>query len=78
LNSVPDGSDLDKDTKARFRTAIGLLIYYIVGTRPDIAFALRTLSRFTSRPQSYHQAALQRLLRYIKATRFYRITYRSG
>jgi hypothetical protein len=53
-------------------------MYLMVGTRPDIAFALGTLSRFTSRPQSHHQAALQRLLRYVKATRFYRITYRSG
>jgi hypothetical protein len=50
----------------------------MVGTRPDIAFALGTLSRFTSRPQSHHQAALQRLLRYVKATQFYRITYRNG
>jgi hypothetical protein len=47
-------------------------------TRPDIAFALGTLSRSTSRPQSHYQAALQRLLRYVKATLFYRITYRSG
>jgi hypothetical protein len=78
LNNVPDGSDLDEDTKARFRTAIGSLMYLMVGTRPDIAFALGTLSRFTSRPQSHHQAALQRLLRYVKATQFYRITYRSG
>ncbi|CEJ62230.1 hypothetical protein PMG11_10736 [Penicillium brasilianum] len=78
LNNVPDGSDLDEDTKARFGTAIGSLMYLMVGTRPNIAFALRTLSRFTSRPQSHHQAALQRLLRYIKATQFYRITYRSG
>ncbi|KAJ5364941.1 uncharacterized protein N7496_010654 [Penicillium cataractarum] len=78
LNNVPDGSDLDKDTKARFGTAIGSLMYLIVGTRPDIAFTLRTLSRFTSRPQSHHQAVLQRLLRYVKATQFYRITYRSG
>lgn len=48
LNNVPDGSDLDEDTKARFGTVIGSLIYLIVGTRLDIAFALRTLSRFTS------------------------------
>ncbi|KAI1829201.1 hypothetical protein DTO027I6_9902 [Penicillium roqueforti] len=29
-------------------------------------------------PQSHHQVALQRLLRYIKATQSHRITYRSG
>ena len=36
------------------------------------------LSRFTAQPQSHHQVALQRLLRYIKATQSHRITYRSG
>ena len=51
LNHRPDGSDLDEETKARFGTAIGSLMYLMVGTRPDIAFALGTLSRFTSRPQ---------------------------
>ncbi|KAJ5970080.1 hypothetical protein N7501_006328 [Penicillium viridicatum] len=50
----------------------------LVGTRPDIAFALGKLSRFTSQPQSHHQVDLQRFLRYVKATQFVRITYRSG
>ncbi|OQD64238.1 hypothetical protein PENPOL_c008G04912 [Penicillium polonicum] len=68
----------DEEAKARFATAIGSLMYLMVGTRPDIAFALGLLSRFTSQPQSHHQVALQRLLRYIKATQFRRITYRSG
>ncbi|KAJ5471512.1 hypothetical protein N7530_008869 [Penicillium desertorum] len=53
-------------------------MYLMVGTRPDIAFAMGTLSRFTSRPQSHHQDALQLLLRYVKATQLHRITYRSG
>jgi hypothetical protein len=68
----------DEEAKARFATAIGSLMYLMVGTRPDIAFALGTLSRFTSQPQSHHQVALQRLLRYVKSTRYHRITYRSG
>jgi len=78
LNYRPEEPDSDEETKARFGAAIGSLMYLMVGTRPDIAFALGTLSRFTSQPQSHHQAALQRLLRYIKATQSYRITYRSG
>ena len=78
LNYCPEENDSDEEAKARFGTTIGSLMYLMVGTRPDIAFALRTLRRFTSRPQSHHQAALQRLLRYVKATQSYRITYRSG
>ncbi|OQE61954.1 hypothetical protein PENNAL_c0274G07729, partial [Penicillium nalgiovense] len=68
LNHRPDEELPDEEAKARFATAIGSLMYLMVGTRPDIAFALGLLSRFTSQPQSHHQVALQRLLRYIKAT----------
>ncbi|CAP94943.1 Pc21g00460, partial [Penicillium rubens Wisconsin 54-1255] len=78
LNHRPDEELPDEEAKARFATAIGSLMYLMVGTRPDIAFALGLLSRFTSQPQSHHQVALQRLLRYIKATQSHRITYRNG
>jgi transposase InsO family protein len=78
LNRRPDEEPPDEEAKARFATAIGSLMYLMVGTRPDIAFALGTLSRFTSQPQSHHQVALQRLLRYVKSTQSHRITYRSG
>ena len=66
LNRCPDKEPPDEETKARFATAIGSLMYLMVKTRPDIAFALGTLSRFTSQPKSHHQVALQRLLRYVK------------
>jgi hypothetical protein len=78
LNHRPDEELPDGEAKARFATAIGSLMYLTVGTRSDIAFALGLLSRFTSQPQSYHQVALQRLLRYIKATQSRPITYRNG
>ena len=78
LNHRPDEEVPDEEAKARFATAIGSLMYLMVGTRPDIAFALGMLSRFTAQPQSHHQVALQRLLRYVKATQSHRITYRSG
>ncbi|KAJ5862916.1 hypothetical protein N7455_006984 [Penicillium solitum] len=54
LNYYPDEAPPDEEAKARFVTAIGSLMYLMVGTRPDIAFALGTLSRFTSQPQSHH------------------------
>ncbi|KAJ6050443.1 uncharacterized protein N7446_010552 [Penicillium canescens] len=78
LNHRPDEEPPDEEAKARYATAIGSLMYLMVGTRPDIAFALGMLSRFTAQPQSHHQVALQRLLRYVKATQYHRIIYRSG
>jgi hypothetical protein len=50
LNHRLDEELPDKEAKARFATAIGSLMYLIVSTRPDIAFALGLLSRFTSQP----------------------------
>ncbi|KAI1828722.1 hypothetical protein DTO027I6_10244 [Penicillium roqueforti] len=52
LNRRRDEEPPDEETKARFATAIGSLMYLMVGTRPDIAFALGTLSRFTSQPRT--------------------------
>lgn len=78
LNYSPEENDSDDAAEARSGTAISSLIYLMIGTRTDVAFALGTWSRFTSRPQSHHQAAPLRLLRYIKATQALRITYRNG
>ncbi|KAJ5455499.1 uncharacterized protein N7458_003763, partial [Penicillium daleae] len=78
LNPRPDEGYLDDNAKGCYCSAVGALMYLMVGTRPDIAFVLGTLSRFTSRPQLHHQAELQRFLRYLKATQTYQITYRTG
>ncbi len=78
LNPRPDEEYLDENAKERYCSAVGALMYLMVGTRPDIAFVLGPLSRFTSRPQLHHQAELQRLLQYLKATQTYQITYRAG
>lgn len=78
LNMTSDEDDLDESSRARYSSAIGALMYLMIGTRPDIAFAVATLSRFVSRPQLHHQAALQRLIRYIKGSLNACITYRRG
>jgi hypothetical protein len=78
LNPSDDEQDLGDDAKSRYSSAIGALMYLMIGTRPDIAFALATLSRFVSRPQAHHQEALQRLLRYLKGSQNRKITYRKG
>lgn len=53
LNRRLDEEPPDEEIKTQFATAIGLFMYLMVGTRPDIAFALGTLSRFTSQPQPH-------------------------
>ena len=54
---------------------IGSLMYLASATRPDIAFAIRKLSRFVSNPGDDHWQALERVMRYLKGTTSYGIHY---
>lgn len=49
-----------------YREAIGSLMYLMVGTRPDLAFAVGKLSRFVSCFGKEHWAAVKRVLRYVQ------------
>ncbi|CAM8972211.1 unnamed protein product [Rhodiola kirilowii] len=49
-----------------YRKLVGKLIYLVV-TRPDLAFAVHTLSQFMASPTEDHLRAAHRLLRYIKS-----------
>jgi len=47
----------------------------MLGTRPDIAFAVGILSRFTAYPRTKHAKALNRVFRYLNGTIHIGITY---
>jgi len=51
-----------------FQSAVGSLNYLATGTRPDLAFAVGTLSRFLSAPKRSHWANVQHVCRYLKGT----------
>ncbi|XP_031127506.1 secreted RxLR effector protein 161-like [Ipomoea triloba] len=44
-------------------------------TRPDIAFAVSKLSRYTSNPGDMHWKAIVRVMRYLRDTRNYALHY---
>lgn len=72
----PTTEDEREEMKNRpYRELIGGLIYLANATRPDIAFAASTLSRFCSDPGRDHWIIAKRILRYLKATSHYGITY---
>ena len=54
---------------------IGALLYISLGTRPDITFAVSTLSGYCSNPHTVHQTAVNRVLRYLKQTAHFKIHF---
>ncbi|GJT71994.1 zinc finger, CCHC-type containing protein [Tanacetum coccineum] len=69
----------DNENKAisqlEYSRVIGCLMYVMTCTRPDIAFVVGNWSRYTSNPGTQHWQAIQRVLKYLKKTMDYRLTY---
>jgi len=64
---TPNAEDEEVDETV-YRSMIGSLMYLMLCTRPDIAFAVGALSRYSSLPRTTHLTAAQHLLRYVKKT----------
>ena len=58
-----------------YSRAIGSLMYAMISTRPDIAYAVGKLSRYTSNPSANHWQALSRVFKYLKGTKDYGLVY---
>jgi hypothetical protein len=59
-----------------YQKLIGSLMYAMLGSRPDIAFAVSMVSRFAANPTPEHMKAAKRILRYLRGTLDYQLTYR--
>jgi transposase InsO family protein len=60
-----EGELLDDPTL--YRKLVGSLIYVTI-TRPDISFAVHTVSRFMQAPRHLHFSAVQRIIKYLLGT----------
>ena len=54
--------------KTRYQSAVGTLMYAMLGTRPDIAFAVSCVSRHAANPDGLHWKAVQRIFCYLLGT----------
>lgn len=73
FNQVTTGSQ--KMENVPYRELTGTLTYLSNATRPDIAYAASTLSQFNASPTTYHWKAAKQVLRYLKSTIDFGITY---
>ena len=51
--------------RSQYQSAVGSLIYAMLGTRPDLAFSVSVVSRYTSNPNRSHWEAVKRIFCYI-------------
>ena len=72
-----DTSEDDEVDPTLYRQLIGSLMY-LVNTRPDICYAVNTLSNFMVEPRRAHWAAAKHVLRYLKGTVEFGLKYTKG
>jgi hypothetical protein len=65
---------LDLIDATMYRQIIGSLMY-LMNTRPDICFAVNTLSQFLVEPRHVHLVAAKHVMRYLKGTMDYGLSY---
>lgn len=64
--------------RAPYREAVGSLMYLAIGTRPDFAFALSTVSLYVKSPDKIHWNAVKRILKYLKGTVNYGLVFKAS
>ena len=51
-------------------------MYAMLGTRPDIAYAVSVVSRFAAKPTQAHKATVTRIFRYLRKTVDYVLVFK--
>lgn len=62
--------------KTQYQSAVGTLMYAMLGTRPDIAYAVSSVSRYAANPTPAHMTAVKRIFSYLRGTIDLQLTFR--
>ncbi len=65
---VKDDGKSNQGDQVQYQSMVGSLLYATMATRPDIAFAVGVVSKFSSAPTTAHLTAVKRIFRYLKGT----------
>nr|GEV47380.1 retrovirus-related Pol polyprotein from transposon TNT 1-94 [Tanacetum cinerariifolium] len=60
--------DVERMSKVPYANAVGSLMYLMVCTRPDIAYAVCIVSRYLANPGKTHWEAVKWILKYLRGT----------
>ena len=76
--SPVNDSDIEEMRDIPYWEAVGSLMYAVVGTQLDIAYAISYLARFMLNPGCVHWEAVKRVTRYPKGTKDTKLILRRG
>ena len=62
--------------RVEYQSKVGNIMYAMLGTRPNLTYAVSALSKFNSCPITAHHLAMGRVLRYLKTTKHIGILYK--
>ena len=71
----PNPGPADAKLRSEFQSVIGSLLYIMLGTRPDIAYAVTKMSQFAANPSREHLDKALYICRYLAGTSKYALVY---
>lgn len=74
--AIPDKYRAPKEARSWYSKAVGCLMYAMLGTRPDIAFAVSTASRLMANPTEEHAQMVKKILKYLKETKHLKLVFK--
>jgi hypothetical protein len=77
-NLEPTQPDEEHHDANEYQQLVGSLMYAMVHTRPDIAFALGKLSQYMQDPSERHWTYLKALMRYVRSSLMLRLRFGPG
>ena len=67
----PGDTEMSKEEQKIYRSGVGTLLYLVKHSRPDIANAVRELSKVMDKPTPYSMKELKRVIKYLIDTKDY-------
>src|SRR5258707_4523115 len=75
---TPNEGEVNPQMRTLFQQIIGSLLYIMLGTHPDIAFAVTKLAQFAANPSKEHLDKAKYILRYLAGTAKHALVYNAA
>ena len=69
LGTDMNGSEAKRDCLNSYASFIGMMLYLVSNTRPDISFAVHQCDRFIHNTKASHKTAVKKICRYLQGTK---------